>query len=144
MCLKRHPSVPPQNSPESVLPDLPAFVGICKKLYRASARCTSMGDASRCTFGQLQNAGDDKIVDTMYTSPIVFVRGKRKCSVQQGWNVQSTAQRTIVCGKHTPSVKTTLTSPMTTLDFTSTDHIRVLIVQMFEPTPGRCEDRSPV
>ena len=43
-------SRPHQNSPETVLPDLPAIVGIWKKSYKASARCTSMGYETRCTF----------------------------------------------------------------------------------------------
>ena len=41
---------PPQNSPESVLLDLPACVSFWRKSYKASACCTSMGDETRCTF----------------------------------------------------------------------------------------------
>ena len=43
------PRFHPQNSPASVLPDLPAFLGIWRKSYNASARCTSMGDEATCT-----------------------------------------------------------------------------------------------
>ena len=43
-------SLPPQTSPESVLPDLHTFVGIWKKSYKASARCTLLGGETRCTF----------------------------------------------------------------------------------------------
>ena len=37
---------PPLNSPERVLPDLPAFVGMCTKSSKASAWCSWMGDVS--------------------------------------------------------------------------------------------------
>ena len=40
---------PPQNSPASVLPELPAFAGIWKKSYKTLARCSSMGDESTRT-----------------------------------------------------------------------------------------------
>ena len=40
---------PPHNSPESVVPDLTAFLGIWRKSKRASARWTSMGNESTRT-----------------------------------------------------------------------------------------------
>ena len=39
----------PRNAPESVLLDLPAFVGIRRKSYQVSLRCISMGDEPTCT-----------------------------------------------------------------------------------------------
>ena len=41
--------LPLPNSSASVLPDLPACVGLWKKLCKASARCTSMDDETTCT-----------------------------------------------------------------------------------------------
>ena len=65
---------PPQNSPASVLADLPRVLGIWRKSYKASARCTSMGDEATCTS---ENCKELRMsISSVYTSPIVFVRGK--------------------------------------------------------------------
>ena len=79
---------PPQNSPQSALPDLPAFVSIWRNSYKASARCTSMGDGIRCTCENCRTLRMTR--SSIYTSPIVFGRGERRSSDQQGPFMQST------------------------------------------------------
>ena len=62
------------RTPESVLPDLPTFVGIWRKSFQASAHCTSMGDESTRTSENCKILRMTR--SSMYTSPIVFMRGQ--------------------------------------------------------------------
>ena len=53
----------PEYSPESVLPALPALLGIWRKSYKAPARCTSMDDESTCTSENCKNTVNEKVIN---------------------------------------------------------------------------------
>ena len=84
---------PLQNSPASVLLDLPAFVGTWRKSYKASARCTSMGDESTCTSEHCKTLRMTR--SSVYTSPIVFARGKGSPLIN--WDRSFNAHAASIC-----------------------------------------------
>ena len=95
---KGNPSVPetpstrpPQNSPASVLPDLPVFVGINRKSCKVSARCTAMGNESACSTENYKTLRMTK--SSLHTSPIVLVHGKGSPVISKDRSFRARAAR---------------------------------------------------
>ena len=153
---------PHQNSPGSVLPDFTTFVGIWRKSYKASARCTSMGDESTCTTENCKTLRMTR--SSLYTSPIVFVRGKGSSLISRERWFSARSEKLLAvntferansvdifhddCGHPNLAVvlfrdgfdgttrdKEILRNPI--FDFISVHQIPVFIVQMFESTSVR-------
>ena len=88
----------PELPPASVLPDLLAFVGIWRKSYKASARCTSMGEETTCTSENCKHTENDKVLNG-HVSNRLCAREVESSDVQ-GTFVQVRAQPATVGGEH--------------------------------------------
>ena len=91
---------PPQNSPASVLPDLPAFCGHLQEVVQSIVALHVDGRRIGMYVGELQNAEDDEVTNVDFTDRL-FVRGKESPLISKDRSCNARAQRAVAGGEHT-------------------------------------------